>query len=72
MGETVTEATGTMLAVTCDAPVFPSLFAAIVTVPGATAVTTPAALTVAMAGSLLDHSTGRSGSRLPAASRTIA
>jgi hypothetical protein len=46
-GLTVTVATGTAVAVSCALPVFPSLVAMMFAVPGATAVTTPLAETVA-------------------------
>src|SRR5262245_19525343 len=51
---------------------FPSLAAVIVTAPAAIAVTNPDALTLAFAGSLLDHVGCRSVSVLPDASLSVA
>jgi hypothetical protein len=66
-GLTVTVATGTGVTVTTDVPVFPSLVAVIVAVPGDTAVTRPFASTVA-AGLSEDHVTVRPVSVTPFAS----
>lgn len=54
------------------APVCPSLVAMTEAVPGATAVTRPAAVTVATSGLALDHVTVRPVRTLPAASRSVA
>jgi len=56
-GATVTDETGTTVTVMADVPVFVSLVAVIVAEPGATAVTSPALLTVAIVGALLVQST---------------
>src|SRR6266545_655121 len=71
-GVTSTDATGTVVTVTADVPLLPSLVAVIVTGPPATAVTRPFASTVATAGALLDHVTTRPVSGLPAASSGVA
>jgi hypothetical protein len=72
LGASVTEDTGTSVTVIVDVPLFPSLVAVIVAEPGATAVTSPEAETVASAVALDDHVTVRSVSTLPPASRTVA
>ncbi len=66
----VTDATGTRTVISAP-PALPWLVAVMVTVPVATALTSPAAFTVAMAGSPLVQTTGRS-SGLPPASRGVA
>src|SRR6266702_3080567 len=55
-----------------DVPFFPSLVAVIAAEPVATPVTTPLLLTVATAGTLVDHVTVRPLSRLPAESFGVA
>ena len=70
-GLTATVATGTGITVTAAVPLFPSLVAVMVAVPGATAVTKPLAETVATAVALEDQVTGR-GSGFPSASRGVA
>src|SRR2546426_637089 len=60
-GDTVTEATGTGLTVMAAVPLWPSLVAVMMTgPPTATPVTRPLPFTVARAGELLAHATGRS------------
>jgi hypothetical protein len=59
-GETLTEATGTLLTVMVEPPVAFSLVAVMSAEPGATAETTPAAVTVATLVLSLDHVTLRS------------
>jgi len=71
-GETVTVETGTDVTVTVAVPVFPSLVAVIVTVPGATPVTTPLVDTVAIDEALVDHVTVRPVSVLPFTSLVVA
>jgi hypothetical protein len=71
VGDTTTVPTGMVVTVMAAAPLLPSLVAVIVALPMATAVTTPA-LTVAIAGLLVDHVTGRSVTKLPSESFTIA
>src|SRR5262249_19336045 len=72
---TVTVATGTgggALTVTAAVPVFPSLIAVIVAEPGATAVTRPLELTVAIPAALVDHVTVRPVSGTLFASNVVA
>jgi hypothetical protein len=64
-------ATGAGLIVSVALPVFPSLMAMICTEPGATAVTTPAADTVASAGLPDVHATLRPVKMLPSAARVV-
>jgi hypothetical protein len=71
-GETTTEATGTSETVIVLVPLFVSLVAVIVAVPGATAVTRPAVDTVATAGLLEPHVTTRSVTIVPTLSLTVA
>jgi len=71
-GVTVTLATGTGMTVTDAEALCPSLVAITVAVPGASAVTRPAALTVATASLSLAHVTTRPVSGFPAASRGVA
>jgi hypothetical protein len=71
-GVTLTEATGTGVTVTVADPLCPSLVAAIVALPGLTAVTKPVALTVATVALSLAQVTTRSVSGFPLASRGIA
>ncbi len=74
-GEISTRATredGEVVMVTCALPLFPSLAAVIVALPGATPVTSPLAETVAMSVSELDQVTGRPSRTLPPASLTSA
>src|ERR1035437_476688 len=71
-GETVTLATGGGDTVMVEVPVFVSLVAVIVAVPGATAVTSPLALTVALVASDVAHVTARPESVLPLASSVVA
>src|SRR5687767_4337930 len=71
-GATSTVATGTGDTVTAAVPLRPSLVAVIDTLPGATAVTTPAAETVAMPVLLELHATARPANTLFAASRAVA
>jgi hypothetical protein len=56
-GATVTDETGTTVTVMAAVPVFVSLVAVMIAEPGATAVTSPALFTVAIAGALLVQST---------------
>jgi hypothetical protein len=73
-GETLTEATGTVTAVTLTeaVPLFPSLVAVIVAEPAATPVTTPLDETVATPVLELDHVTVRPVNTLLFASRVVA
>jgi hypothetical protein len=71
-GETVTLPTGAGVTVTIVDPGTPSLIAVIVALPGATAVTTPVAETVAATGLFDDHVTTRSVTTVPFTSRTMA
>src|ERR1019366_9134556 len=71
-GVTVTVATGIGLTVMVAVPVFVSLVAVIVAVPGATAVTSPLVLTVALVASDVPHVTVRPESVLPLASSVVA
>ena len=71
-GLTVTEATGTFVAVIAAVPFFPSLVAVIVADPPAFAVTSPLALTVAIVVLLLVQVTVRPDSALPAESFGVA
>jgi hypothetical protein len=72
LGVTATEATGA-ITVTVALPVIPSLVAAMVAVPAATAVTMPEGLfTVATAMLLVDHVTARPVKGLPLASCSVA
>jgi hypothetical protein len=71
-GLTVTVATGTGTTATVAVPLLPSLLAVIVTVPGATPVTTPPGDTVATAGALVAHVTVRPVRVLPLASLVVA
>ena len=71
-GETATDATGTGVTVTVAVPVFPSLVARMVVVPGATPVTTPLDETVAIPALSLEKATGRPVSTAPFASVTMA
>src|SRR6478752_6614221 len=64
--------TGTGDTVIVLVPLFVSLVAVIVAVPGATALTTPAAETVATAALFEPHVTRRSVTTLPAVSVTVA
>src|SRR5207249_6805256 len=71
-GVTSTVATGTFVTVTDEVPLFPSLVAVIVAVPGVTPDTSPLLLTVATAMLELDHVTVRPESGLPPASFGVA
>src|SRR2546428_194076 len=71
-GLTVTDATGTFVTVTVAVPFCPSLVAVMVAAPAALPVTSPLALTVAMAPLLVAHVTTRPVSTLPAASLGVA
>jgi len=71
-GVTVTDATGTIVTVIADVPVFPSLVAVIVADPAAPLVTRPLAFTLATAVLLLDHVTTRPVSAVPLASFGVA
>ena len=71
-GVTATVLTGTSDTVIVLVPLFVSLVAVIVAVPGATAVTTPAGDTVATAVLFEPHVTTRSVTTLPAVSVTVA
>jgi hypothetical protein len=66
---TVTEATGTWITVMVALPLCPSLVATISAVPGATAVTTPVADTVAIPGAADDQAIARPVKTLPLPSR---
>lgn len=72
VGLTVTDATGTGATVMVAEAVFPSLVAAMVTVPGATAVTRPVDATVATDVLEDAHVTWRPVSVAPALSRAVA
>jgi hypothetical protein len=72
VGCSVTFPTGIAVTVTVDDPLFPSAVAVIVAVPGATPVTTPLPITVAVDGLLVVHATGRSVTTVPFASFTVA
>src|SRR5215207_3193319 len=65
----MTELTGFGLTVIVDVPVFPSLTALIVAVPGAIAVTSPVDDTLATPAALVDHNTVRPARASPPASR---
>src|SRR6059058_824591 len=67
-GVTSTDATGTGVTVIAEVPLFPSLVAVIVAVPGVTPDTSPLLLTVATAVLELDHVTVRPESGVPPAS----
>src|SRR6059058_1958114 len=67
-GVTSTDATGTGVTVIAEVPLFPSLVAVIVAVPGVTPDTSPLLLTVATAVLELDHVTVRPESGFPPAS----
>src|SRR5207249_3099084 len=54
-GLTLTDATGTVLTVTAEVPVWPSLVAVTVAAPAATPVTSPPLFTLATAASLVDQ-----------------
>src|SRR5438046_773582 len=71
-GVTSTVATGTFVTVTVEVPLFPSLAAVIVAVPGVTPDTSPLLLTVATAVLELDHVTVRPESGVPPASLGVA
>src|SRR3989442_4986689 len=71
-GVTVTEATGATVTVTVAVPLFPSLVAVSVAVPGATALTSPVADTVATPAALVVHVTARPVNTLPAESLGVA
>jgi len=71
-GVTVTVETGASVTVTLDVPVFPSLVAVIVVVPGTSPVTTPDCETLATSGLLEVQETARPLSVFPAASFIVA
>ena len=71
-GLTVTDCTGGGVTVTADVPLAAPLFAVIVAVPAATAVTTPACETVAILPSLVLQATGRFVNTFPLASVSVA
>src|SRR6266516_483834 len=71
-GLTVTAATGTLVTVIVAVPLCPAEVAVIVAAPAATAVTSPLALTVAMAVLPLNQVIVRPGSELPFASCGVA
>ena len=71
-GVTSSDATGTLVTVIEDVPVFPSLVAVIVAAPGVTAVTRPLPFTVATEVLLLDQETVRPESAAPFASCGVA
>src|SRR5439155_8364536 len=71
-GVTSTVATGTFVTVTDEVPLFPSLVAEIVAVPGVSPETSPLLLTVATAVLELDHVTVRPESGVPPASFGVA
>jgi hypothetical protein len=71
-GVTVTVETGTNVTVTLEVPIFPSLVAVIVVVPGRSPVTSPDDETLATSGLLEVHETARPVSVLPAASFIVA
>ena len=74
MGLIVTDATGTVTAVTVTIAlaVCPSLVARMVAVPAPVAVTSPVLETVATLAAVVVHETARPVSGLPAASRGVA
>ena len=72
VGLTVTEATGTLVTVMADVPLFPSLVAVIVAEPAATPVTNPLALTVATAALLVAQVTTRPVRAVPLESSGVA
>ena len=71
-GLTLTDATGTVLTVTAEVPVWPSLVAVTVAAPAATPVTSPPLFTLATAASLVDQFTTRPDSGFPLASCGVA
>src|SRR2546429_3732975 len=71
-GLTLTVATGTLVTVIADVPLFPSLAAVIVADPAAPVVTNPPEFTLATAVLLLDQVTPRPVSALPLASFGVA
>src|SRR6266566_395335 len=71
-GLTVTDATGTLVTVIADVPVFPSLVAVIVAEPATTPLTRPLAFTLATDVLLLDQVTTRPASGVPLASFGVA
>src|SRR5256886_93027 len=71
-GVTSTDATGTVVTVTDEVPLFPSLVAVIVADPGGTPETSPLLLTVATAVLEVDHVTVRPESAVPPASFGVA
>jgi hypothetical protein len=71
-GLTVTLATGAGVTVSGAVPVFPSLVAIMLTVPSATAVTTPCAVTVATALLVELQATGRPVNTAPVPSSVTA
>src|SRR5207253_8509760 len=71
-GVTSTVATGTFVTVTDEVPLFPSLVAVIVAVPGVTPETSPLLLTAATDVLELDHVTVRPESGFPLASLGVA
>src|SRR5207253_6859108 len=71
-GVTSTDATGTGVTVIAEVPLFPSLVAVIVAVPGVTPDTSPLLLTVATVVLELDHVTVRPESGAPLASFGVA
>ena len=71
-GATVTVERGTSVTVTLEVPVFPSLVAVIVVVPGVSPVTIPACETLATSGLLDVHETARPVSVVPFASFIVA
>src|SRR6266566_701156 len=71
-GLTVTDATGTLVTVIADVPLFPSLAAVIVADPAALLVTNPPVFTLATEVLLLDQVTTRPDSALPLASFGVA
>src|SRR2546423_876907 len=71
-GVTVTEATGTLVTVIADVPLFPSLIAVIVAEPAAFPVTRPLPFTFAIVVSLDAHVTVRPESGLPLSSLGVA
>src|SRR2546426_639557 len=71
-GLTLTDATGTLVTVMPALPLFPSLVAVITAEPVANAVTSPLASTLATLDWLVDQSTARPASALPAKSSGVA
>src|SRR2546422_1750695 len=71
-GLTLTDATGTLVTVMPALPLFPSLVAVITAEPVANAVTSPLASTLATLDWLVDQSTARPESALPAKSSGVA